>query len=396
MNPSEFPFCIYLEDAPVVASCPATGLSKALVPMLRELSPRTRRVFIVQTHRRHDNSCIERTGQGELVATGGFDFALGRIAARLPFRLGVLCARLHGAWLGLRMRAREPGGPGAVLWSAIGVDPLSLVRGASCARWMGAAFEPYLVDDIETHPANAAKDGLNLVLRRVLQASRHVYAITPELGSRCHVRYGVQVTPLPLTAETAEPTDTGKGSASYFAAYLGSINHLYEEGLRLLINEVGNLRERTGKPLRVRVIAPVGDVSRLLGRAVPDWVVCGVEVEQAALAEALAGSEFCYLPYSHAESARIMATSSFPSKLLDYLASARQIVVFAPQGSVPFNFFHREGLDFVTDSESDLRAHLAKLASTGAGRSGTYRAALMREHGPGRATAILFGEQGER
>lgn len=382
---------LYLEDAPVVESSSATGLSKALVPMLRELAPRTGQTFVVQTHRLLDESQVLRLGRHAPRIAGMLDNLIARATARLPFRLAAACARLHGAWLGLQFRYAVGDRSATVLWSAIGIDPLSLVRVDACASAMGLPFEAYLVDDVEMHPENVSKTCLPGILRRTLRRAARVYTITPELGARCAQRYGIAVSDLPLTADCPITPASNAGAPTHFAAYLGSVNHLYEDGLRLLIDIMSELRANTGRDLSLRVISPLDDVARMLDVAVPDWIVCGVERQQTRLTATLADSEFCYLPYSHAESARLMTGSSFPSKLLDYLAWARQIVVYAPGDSVPYNFFRRESLDFFTDSEKALRLHLAAIAHATRDNSARYRAALMRHHGPGRATATIFG-----
>ncbi|MGS0755703.1 hypothetical protein ACVBEH_14110, partial [Roseateles sp. GG27B] len=218
------------------------------------------------------------------------------------------------------------------------------------------------------------------------------YTITPELATLCTKRYDIAAVELPLTA--ACPVDTAPFSTPprHLAAYLGSINHLYEDGLRLLISTTAQLREITGVDLTLRMIAPKADVARMLDDSgeVPSWIVCGFESEQAGLNATLADCRCCFLPYSFDETARVMSGSSFPSKLLDYLAWARQILVFAPADSLPYNLFIREHLDVVTDDEVVFKRFLVDLADTSVNNSATYRAALYRRHGPGRASAVLI------
>ncbi|MGS0753439.1 hypothetical protein ACVBEH_00955, partial [Roseateles sp. GG27B] len=154
--------CLYLEDAPVIASCAATGLSKALVPMLLELAPYTLKSLVVQTHRYLDPSQIIATGAVSSRISSRWHYLVAKACARLPLRLGALGAALHGTWLGWGVRGTDGLNPARTkMWGAIGVDPLTLVRLQACARAAGLRYEAYLVDDIEAHPSNAGKSGLH-------------------------------------------------------------------------------------------------------------------------------------------------------------------------------------------------------------------------------------------
>ena len=383
--------CVYLEDAPVGDSCFATGLSKALVPLLREVAARTSSSFILQAHQNVNDADILRFGSATIVASK-FHHYVARAASKLPFWLGNVVARLHGTHLGREQHNFAGASESMVCWSAIGVDPLSVTRACAFAVASGLDFEAYLVDDIETHPSNQGKLGLHSAVRRGLRTAAAVYAITPELASRCAELYGIPVTCLPLTAEIPPPPQGHNVCPTYFAAYLGSINHLYEDGLKLLFQMVAELRSSIGLELRVRMVSRPADVARLFDGAVPDWVVSGAEDSLMGVAAALSDSQFCYLPYSRRDSAHAMVRSSFPSKLLDYLSWARHIVVFAPNDSVPFNLFNRERLAGATCSPSELRDRLGALVGKTDSESAQYRDVLIRHHGPGQASSIIFGK----
>jgi hypothetical protein len=391
MNEPKKQLYVYLEDAPAVETCPATGLSKALIPLLREVSSRTSFIQITQTHQHLDQRDILEFGVPNSVSSK-LHYFLARVSTKLPFRIANAGAWLHGTWLGLTHRRRAAKGQRMVLWAAIGVDPLSLTRARAFSAAVRLPFEAYLVDDIETHPSNAGKSGLHAAMRRALRSAAQVYTITVELGARFQELYGVETNSLPLTANIPIAPWAGPEMPEFFAAYLGGINHLYEDGLKLLVEMVSELRGRTGKNLTIRVISAREAVARILDGGVPDWIVCGSEDSADGLAAALAGSQFCYLPYSHRESARIMVRSSFPSKLLDYFASARQIVVFAPAGSVPHALFEREALAFATTSADEMRQRLEQLVDSTDNQSPAYRGVLDRHHGRARASSIIFGK----
>ena len=108
----------------------------------------------------------------------------------------------------------------------------------------------------------------------------------------------------------------------------------------------------------------------------------------------LADSHCCFLPYSFAKEDNIMTSTSFPSKLIDYLAWARRIVVYAPKSSIPFTYFKKYVLDFAIDDSSELYRNLLKMINFDANFSSQYRAILELEHEPKRlASRILYKKE---
>ena len=86
-----------------------------------------------------------------------------------------------------------------------------------------------------------------------------------------------------------------------------------------------------------------------------------------------------YVPYSFAPHFRRMTETSFPSKLFEYLAYAKKIVVWAPEYSSAAQFFMRHKLPGLF-TESDPRAFqnfLQKFLQTGGDYSMHYQNSLV-------------------
>lgn len=382
---------IYLEDAPLDESSPGRGLSKALLPMLHELASVTSSMDIVQTHGYAAPDRIERLGSFGIRVAGKMHFIAARSYRRLPFVLASILAALHGALVLARgsPARRLESSDDTVILAPIGVDPFSLIRIWAMAHCLRRRFDVYLVDDIETHPTNAGRLGLNYAISRVLKSARRIYAITPELGQLIGARYGLRVATLPLTAQQAAASQQKREKPQFLACYLGSINHLYASGLATLIEIVTKLRSRERLPLTLRIIARPEELVAALNGPIPEWITCGPAELQSDLQDILASSAFCYLPYSFSESAKIMTQTSFPSKLIDYLGWARQIIVFAPQWSVPYGYFSRSRLSFVTDDERELAEFIETTITNPTDLSDQYCKALKENHGAGIALRIL-------
>jgi hypothetical protein len=160
-----------------------------------------------------------------------------------------------------------------------------------------------------------------------------------------------------------------------FAFFLGSINHLYADGLHCLIDQVAKLRQTTGKELTIRVCSTHAQVNKELG-VVPPWVVLGSIANQTQLHMEMAAATFCFMPYSFAEEARSMVVSSFPSKMIDYLAHANAILVFSPEYAVPYRLLLDHELPFTCTTPKLLSEQLLALLNERPRLNSHYRQLL--------------------
>jgi hypothetical protein len=86
-----------------------------------------------------------------------------------------------------------------------------------------------------------------------------------------------------------------------------------------------------------------------------------------------------------------MVTTSFPSKLLDYLLSARAIVVFAPEYSIAYKTLYADGVPHVVQTPEALTDLLATLATRDeVTNQDTYRSLLVRHFGADAVKRALF------
>ena len=366
---NEKPFLIYLEDAPLNKCMAGTGLSKAFNATLSGLASELTRLCIVQTHQYFSpqDFAEDWSSQPAWVAPQA-DRLVARFCAFLPWRLACLLAKLHGRSIARRLRQALPGllPAGARLFSPVGVDALTLVRGESIANALSAGFEPYLVDDIESHPSNMHWQGeLSDALTKLLNRATRIYSITDGLSSLLHKRYQVEVCTLHLAADLPELSADKKNSCLQktnpnFAFFLGSINHLYSAGLRLLIQQVDELREQSQSNLTIRISSSPDQVRDALG-LVPSWVIVGQVQDQNQLQHEISESTFCFLPYSFTQESRSMVESSFPSKMIDYLTHANAILIFGPESSTPVQFLRDHNLPYACTTSKSMREHLLLL-----------------------------------
>jgi hypothetical protein len=372
----------YLEDAPADTGSGMRGLSKAMVPLLDCIDDGIRTYFVHQTHAQLPSEQMPSFVRAKLIE-GRFQAKLSRQAWRLatvlPISLGLKLASLFTPSPNTNVSV----GREAYLWVPVGIDPGTLVRAWCVARQMGIPLHLYLVDDVETHPANGEIRQLKRLIARILRDATRVYTITDELGALYNARYGIKTRRLPLIPifhqiTAAEPPTDAKHKP-YFAVFLGSINHLYEDGLRHLVDSVGRLRNETGKDLQLRFFSDTVAVRRLCGGNIPSWIIAGPERDDAIVQREIETSNLCFLPYSFDEAARTMVSTSFPSKLLDYLLNARSIVVFAPDYSIAHKTLSVDCAPHVVSTPEALSDVLADLAVRSHTSHDEYRALLARQ-----------------
>lgn len=375
------PMIAYLEDAPADTGSAMRGLSKALVPLLNCIDDQVGTYFVHQTHAQLPSERMPSFVRSKLVEGHGqgiLSRRAWRLATVLPISLGLALASFFAP----RPRTTVLQGGEAYLWVAVGIDPGTLVRAWCIARHMGVPLHLYLVDDVETHPANTGIRQLNRIITRILRGAARVYTITEELGTLCDGRYGIKTRRLPLipasNKATAPAHPTHVQHSAYFAVFLGSINHLYEDGLRHLVDAVGRLRNETGQDLEIRFFSDVAAVSRLCGGNIPSWIIPGPEPDDAVIQRQIVKATVCFLPYCFDEGARTMVSTSFPSKLLDYLMSARAIVVFAPDYSIAYKTLATDDVPYIVSTPEALSDVLADLASHDRTNHEEYRALLER------------------
>jgi hypothetical protein len=357
---------LYLEDAPVADGLSSTGLNKAFNATLKGLASDYLCLCIVQTHQLIEPRYFVKEWRAQPAWAGHYsDWLIAKLCLRLPWLLARRGASLHGRWIAWRLQRVFPGllPPGTRLLVPIGIDPLTLVRADSLARNLSAELEPYLVDDILNHPANIRwRDDLSIALSQFLHKAKKIYCISHGLSHLTFVRHGIRPKTLYLVADSlrAGKFNHHRTDRDAFAFYLGSINHLYADGIRHLIEQVACLREATGQDLKIRICSAHSQVRDQIG-AVPQWVIVGRISDESQLHREMTTATFCFLPYSFDVWARSMVDSSFPSKMIDYLAYANAILVFSPDSASPYQLLSSFNLPYVSSNPAMLAEQLLYL-----------------------------------
>jgi hypothetical protein len=368
---------VYLEDAPVHRDVVAHGLHRAGPPILRSIEDHIDQISIYQVGRRFKTCALDQVLAPHC-----------RILPRIPTLLCKALCRYPAVDFGmadllppliLAKGARKS--PASILLSLVGADVGTLVRAARLASLSRKFCSFYIVDDFLSplRIAGAKEDAIQKVAdkaRTALRGAKHVFAITDGLGEYLTKQFGVSARTLNLAFEREQIEIQAPKNQ---IIYVGSINFLYAGGLRDLFHTVEHVRIATGIDLTVRLTLPAEVAAAELG-VLPPFVVSMPAETSESLAGEIASSLFAFLPSSFNMRERAMVTTSFPSKLMEYLAYARSIVVYGPDYGVATRVFLENGLPSVVSSkkalEKEVHFHLAALPE----HSWIYRNYLVAAH----------------
>jgi len=373
---------VYAEAPPLAGDVVTHGLFRASTPMLRAVRD-TIDVIALFPWDRHFRAAMLDPVLAPLCRAPSLLLTWLRLAMR-RLSLRPMESRLAATLVGGRAARSKA----EHILCLEGSDPDVLADVAAVAARAGKPFSVYVVDDflIPMRLAGAGEATIEAARQRartLLQRADHVFAISDGLGKIFEKDFGVTTTTLPLVFEPgpqyAEPLRKQ-------ILFVGSVNFLYADALRQLLAVVTQVRAQTGEDLVIRLTSPS---AAALGELPPFVTVAPLKGAEA-LARELSASLFAFLPYSFEEKVADMVRTSFPSKLMEYLAYARSIVAFAPDYANSSAYFRDFGLPYLVHDLAALKATILLHLREQPMHASLYRQQLQSVHAPTVARNILL------
>lgn len=216
----------------------------------------------------------------------------------------------------------------------------------------------------------------------VLRHAAHVYAVSPGMQSFLRAEFDAE-------SEVQWPATAAGGRAparhlpepgTLTILFAGGIHYANQDSLGLLVDLLlsGMLWGSGIPPLKLHICTRL----RECPPSVLSWAGPGISIRdwlpQAHLGTALRQADILFLPYSFREHSRHAVETAFPSKIADYLAASKPILVLAPPYSTLARYAGEEHFaELVTEFDQEaLAAALRNLALSAAYRNLLARRAL--------------------
>jgi hypothetical protein len=265
---------------------------------------------------------------------------------------------------------------------------------------LGISTHIYLVDEIETSARSQQPRCLQFWIRpalaRVLKNCSSVFAISEGFVEylksefQCNARW----LPLPSQPKPSAAAILPRGKKfDTNIVFTGALNALYLGPLKDLYEEISELNKKSemGLFFKLEVLSycPPDALISLLSDQ--DHLVFRQNLPAKERIMRMSQAAACFLPYSFSESERLMVSTSFSCKIIEYFLSGSLIFVYGPKyASIP-RYFIKENLPVCTTSRAELRQALANLYSIQqSDYLNNYQAIWKKNHSPSAFVKTIF------
>ncbi len=241
-----------------------------------------------------------------------------------------------------------------------GVNPSNLGRGVRLAKASGLPLAVYMVDDFLAGAVlSGNKEHLLIAKRDVpkwLAQVQKIFVISEGLRRRVKELYNLDSIVLPLPYDL--PPKSSYLSPIYNQRqiiFVGSLSHFYLDGLKQIAVVLDKLNQEEQISVTFKIL---GSHPSLVKMLIGDFacIRCEVCEDMASFYKEINSSLLCFAPYSFDLKYKEMVSSSFPSKMLDYLSVGRFIVTYGPDYASSVEYFREKKLPTVicNENSSDL------------------------------------------
>lgn len=283
--------------------------------------------------------------------TRGYRFGLGLVRGMVNITLGTLLRARQIARIVRREKCE------AVLSCSSGIDLLDMPAGYLASRLAGVPFYAYLFDTYSHMwlPTETPRIG-QLLEPYLLKRAAGVVATNELLQELLASRYGIESVvihnPCDLSQYRNGP-DAFKGSndGEIRIVYTGAIYAAHYDSFRNLIAAIESLRKPGLKLHLYTSFLP----EALAAQGIRGPVVYHEHQPFSAMPGIQKSADLLFLPLAfHSPYPELIKVSS-PSKVGEFLAARRPILVHAPPGSFLSSYFREEGCGVVVDEEDPTK-----------------------------------------
>lgn len=240
---------------------------------------------------------------------------------------------------------------------------ISIVQGryylsAALASWVTGTPHVAIVHDHFFRTSTVLGKLQRRLAKRALRSAAHIYAVSPEMQRLVFEESGMQSEiQMPSTTIPSKRPDgrtQRNGGAGPVILFAGTVSYTVKDCLDLLVDLIasGKLKEYQLPNASLHLCTPLTDAEIVrFGWNCPGVINRGW-APQSELSGILSEADILFLPYSFLQVALDAVENAFPSKIADYLAAGRPILVFGPKYSSLVRYAREQGFAEVVDEFS--------------------------------------------
>lgn len=230
------------------------------------------------------------------------------------------------------------------LFIPLGADYKELKRAYLLSVFYRVPVSIYIVDDFMEYNKNV--DGkikhaqaFEKCIVRYLKKMHQIFVISEGMRERVFQLTERRAVVLPLPYEWKELVVPNQKTERQ-VMFVGNISNLYLQGLKDIASVIDQLNTDADQNIRLMFTYNTEtEVRKIIG----DYkCICSRRIEtEKELRREMNQSLFCFMPYSDKANLQIMQNTSFPSKLTEYMASARSIVIYGNDENSAKRYFEK-------------------------------------------------------
>lgn len=230
----------------------------------------------------------------------------------------------------------------------LGADYRELKRAYLISKYFRMKVSIYVVDDFIEYQkriiGNVKTDKMVNQIIRYLKEMSHIFVISEGMKNRIFEITGKSPVLLPIPYEYKEfDIEKEKYGQSLQIMFLGSINSLYIDGIKGIAEIIDKVNAEKGLDIKLLfTYKTILEVKRIIGNY---KCISTQRIEkEIQLRDVMQSSLFCFMPYSDNLDYFIMQNTSFPSKLIEYMSSAKSIVIYGSSSNSAATYFEKNDI----------------------------------------------------
>lgn len=228
----------------------------------------------------------------------------------------------------------------------LGADYRELKRAYLFSVVFHMSVSVYVVDDFIEHQRIILGNGKNISklrkdIIRYLDAVDCIFVISHGMRDRIYDLTGRKSVLLPIPYRYEKNSDMYKRKMQIMI--LGNINKLYVQGIKDIAEVVDKINTEIEDKISLLFTysSPI-EVKRLIGnyKCISSRRIKSDEELRKEIQESM----FCFMSYTDNKQFSLMQNTSFPSKLIEYMSSARSIVIYGNKKNTASKYFDDNNL----------------------------------------------------